>query len=333
MIALDLVLSATSPRVIFGRPATIEAARVIFQRLASQLHPDRNPDARASEAMAKLNVMFDEISRRFGVGATPVRFKIAKVDRTVDIVPRRTLDFELGKVLLGADEVLYHIRPEFADLVARFHSLLPFSFPDDKIRGEVAPYLPREMESYRLEDGSALVSVGVSKEAVKLSEVRGAVKDPKHVAWIVSDLYGLACYFHIKNITLAGLSVDAIWILPKAHRTLIVGGWWYSAANAQKLLALPPSTLAAMPKAWLDRPRPGTYVNCELIKAIGRELLGDVSGARLVALGVPKPMAAHLRSIGTGDTIIEYHNWTKVLTDSFGARRFTELDLMVGDVY
>ena len=71
------------------------------------------------------------------------------------------------------------------------------------------------------------------------------------------------------------------------------------------------------------------------MRAIGRELLGDIGGSRLAdGGGVPRAFVHWLRLPASNDAIDEYRTWrTQVLHDSFGARRFAELPLTQSDIY
>ncbi len=331
LITAQDIISAAKPRAVFGSVQTTDEAAKIYKRLASQFHPDKNSDPLAPQAMSALNVLYDKLVARLA----PAFMLNLRTTRGTDlsVMYRRAVVFELGSTYLLNRRAFYVLQPEFADLADRFSAMFPIRFPDDKLRQEVAAYLPTKVERFALTTKEHAIAVPTPPGAIRLAEARPYVTDPKHVAWIISDLYGLACFFHITGITHAGISADSVFIMPQAHRTAIIGGWWYAAPSGQKLLAIPPSTAAALPPAWLAKPTAGTYVNCELIKALGRDLLGDPSGARLLALGVPKPMAAFLRSIGTGQTIIEYQNWKEVLRESFGPPKFQKLDLEAIDVY
>jgi hypothetical protein len=76
-------------------------------------------------------------------------------------------------------------------------------------------------------------------------------------------------------------------------------------------------------------------IDSELIKATGRELLGDGIGSKLLSdPGIPNALLNWLRTAGSGDAFKEYDDWVKmVLKDSFGERRFVKLEIQPSDVY
>jgi hypothetical protein len=85
----------------------------------------------------------------------------------------------------------------------------------------------------------------------------------------------------------------------------------------------------------MDTARADLRTDLELVRAIGRALLGDITGVRLAReRGTPPAMIDWLRLPASADPIEEYRTWrTQVLHDSFGARRFVELPLTQSDIY
>jgi hypothetical protein len=85
----------------------------------------------------------------------------------------------------------------------------------------------------------------------------------------------------------------------------------------------------------MDTGRADFRTDLELVRAIGRELLGDITGVRLARdSAAPRAMIDWLRLPASDDPIEEYRTWrTQVLHDSFGARRFVELPLTQSDIY
>ena len=73
----------------------------------------------------------------------------------------------------------------------------------------------------------------------------------------------------------------------------------------------------------------------ELVRVVGRALLGDVSGARLARdKAAPPAMLDWLCLPASGAPLQEYQTWQgQVLKASFGERRFVRLDVSVNDLY
>jgi hypothetical protein len=115
----------------------------------------------------------------------------------------------------------------------------------------------------------------------------------------------------------------------------VLGGWWYAAQIGERMVAAPAGTIAWAPHDLMDTGRADFRTDLDLVRAIGRELLGDITGASLArASAAPRAMIDWLRLPALDDPIEEYRTWrTQVLHDSFGARRFVELPLTQSDIY
>src|SRR5438270_350694 len=89
-------------------------------------------------------------------------------------------------------------------------------------------------------------------------------------------------------------------------------------AQMAPCLPAPPDTLAAR--------RADIRLDLELIRGIGRALLGDETGSRLARAGTaPRPLVDWLRGPASATALGDYELWGSVLEASFGARRFVKL--------
>ncbi|MCC9000305.1 MAG: hypothetical protein LM522_12585, partial [Candidatus Contendobacter sp.] len=131
------------------------------------------------------------------------------------------------------------------------------------------------------------------------------------------------------------IGVDAGFISPHQHRSALLGGWWYAVRQGERMRAAPAVTLQYAPGEVITRKCGDIRTDLELIRALGRELLGDVTGARLAREKVaPPPMLDWLRFPAPRSAVDDYHTWQRrVLTASFGERRFLKLDLSADDLY
>jgi hypothetical protein len=177
---------------------------------------------------------------------------------------------------------------------------------------------------------------------VLLSDLRDAITkstgknfDSKHVAWVMSRLLSIACFLQINGQTHNGIAADAVFVSPAMHTALLAGGWWYAARENTALKGLPGTALDNVPHDVLSSGRATRRVDLELIRAVGRDLLGDPTGSLILRdKKVPKPMAHWLTNSTSGDAFEDFREWSDdVLKSSFGARRFVELKVSFSDVY
>ena len=167
-----------------------------------------------------------------------------------------------------------------------------------------------------------------------LNHQKGKI-EPVHAAWMVSRLHNFGCYLQWAGLTHNAISVDTCFISPKDHAIGLYGGWWYAAKEGDKLKALPPKTVAVTPPSILDNPKATARIDMALIRATGREILGDATGMRLIGdKTIPKPFSQWVNGASSGDANQDYKIWSSdVLIKSFGARRFVEMKLTPNDIY
>jgi hypothetical protein len=167
-----------------------------------------------------------------------------------------------------------------------------------------------------------------------LTHFKGRI-DERHVAWMMSALLNIACYWQYAGIAHNAVSLDTCFISPKHHTVLVLGGWWYSRPIGGKMIAAPSHTINYAPHDLLTKKVADIRTDLEMIKALGRQLLGDVTGMRLASdKSVPQPMARWLKQAASDNAVDEYRIWKKkILHDSFDDRRFVELAVTSNDIY
>jgi len=154
----------------------------------------------------------------------------------------------------------------------------------------------------------------------------GGRLDPRHVAWVVSTLLNLACYLGWAELTHNALSLDTYFVSPPGHRGALLGGWWYAKPAGARPDALPAPTALCCPPDILREKRADGRTDLELVRAIGRALLGDAAAPPLLLEWLRPPTA--------GDPVADYRRWSEtVLPASFGTGRIAQLDIAASDLY
>jgi len=336
-----LAIPADRPERLFaGSAADVKRD---YRRLAMQWHPDRNGDPDAHAVFQHVARLHDEavtkIARGDWAGAGPLRL-VAVDGRTYEIGYLRRHPFELGTMYVGSTVVAFVVARAHADLVGRAErTLRTLPYANDGMRAQIADLLPAYPFAGAFATADAYVVVMRKRPDVLLLrdvlDHAGGRLDARHVAWVVSSLLNMCCYLQYAGVVHNALSPDTCFLSPPAHSVSVLGGWWYAAAPGERMLAAPAATIAWGPHGLADTGRTDLRTDLELVRAVGRELLGDVSGVRLARAGAaPAAMIDWLRLPASNDPIEEYRTWrTRVLHDSFGARRFVELPLTQSDIY
>lgn len=327
-------------RLFAGSLADVKQA---YRLLAMKWHPDRSADPDALAVFQHIRRLYEKAQQRIGLGDWPGRGSLrldAIGGKTYEINYLRRHRFELGTLYLAGSVAAFVVERDHADLVGHAERMIRgLRFDDDRMRAQVAGLLPAWPFAGAFETADAYVIVmrktpGLLLLRDVLEHSHGRL-DPRHVAWIVSSLSNLCCYFRHAGFTHNALSPDTCFISPAQHSVAVLGGWWYAAPIGEPMAAAPAATLEWAPYDVLLSKRADIRTDLEGVRAIGRALLGDIAGSRLAReSGAPPAMIDWLRLPASGDPIDEYRTWrSRVLHDSFGARRFAELPLTQSDIY
>jgi hypothetical protein len=330
------ILSIKEPGLLFtGDPRNIENE---YKELAMQWHPDRNRTKDTTEVMSRINELYDlaifMLEKGIWIAKDTLTLK-EKSGVTVKFPYKKHHQFELGDLYINDHEVIYVIDKINKDLFDNARKAISnFKFKSDRMKQEVLRYLPEVIRTFETADERYVMEVKKTPDLLILKDVlEYHTKNPipdwdRHVAWIQSTLHNLVCYFEVSGITHNSISLDTYFISPEFHSGALLGGWWYSIEQGRKMIGVPARTFGLMPLKTKESKEASIKTDLELLRSIGRELLGDSSGVRLLKNKVaPPPMINWLRSAPAKDAIKDYKLWQNVLTDSFGPRKFVKLEL------
>jgi len=332
-----LAIPAAEPRRLFSGDA--DEVKKAYRLLAMKWHPDRSADPRAHAVFLHIGYLYEQAAQHTAAAHGPLQQR-ALDGRTYEINYLRRHQFELGSLYVGTTVAAFVVDAGHADLVERAERTIKgLDYASEKMRQQIAPHLPAYpfAGAFRTADAHVIV-MRKAPDALLLRDVLdhfGGRLDARHVAWIVSSLLNLCCYFQYAGIAHNAVSLDTCFMSPREHSVALLGGWWYAARLGERMLAAPAATVDWAPHGLLASKRADIRTDLELVRALGRALLGDISGMRLQReRAAPPAMIDWLRLPASGDPIEEYRTWrTQVLHDSFGARRFAELPLTQSDIY
>lgn len=322
----------------------LDTAKGQYRRLATKWHPDKNSQTDAGKVFAHIQVLYAAAEKRILDGTWRVNgtFVVRDIKSRSEYIfkYKRSSPFELGHMYYGRNTVAWSIDLQYEDLVRNALSVLQrdIRYADTTMRKEHERYLPEVISVVHAADRFVVV-MRKKPEFFLLRDVlnRFGVMEARHVAWIVSSLLNLNCYLSWTGVVHCAISPDTWFISPSGHTGALLGGWWYSVRQGQRLKVLPRRTLLYGPLG-LERDKVAKRrIDSALIRATARELLGDVSGSRLLSVKdslVPKAMKRWLLDASESNAYSEYHHWYHdVLKDSFGPRRFVRMEVKPSDIY
>lgn len=305
-----------------------------YYALSKEWHPDLNSDVAAKMVFARINELHDEAVKKslgdYWGYAGSLRLK-DKTGTEYRVRYHSVHAFELGKFYVGDAHLTYVLNKEHDVLFDNAICMTrKFKFESDRMSKEFGPCLPADSQHFRTDKDECVLVVDKPKNYVLLRDVLehfGGSLDPRHVAWIGSRLQNIACYLHWAKLTHNEISLDTLFIDPADHKVALLGGWWYAVPAGRPLKRVSKRTHGVLPWKVKVEKRASRRTDLELVRATGLDLLGK---DRTLA---PKDMLRHFESVATKDAFNEYKDWSEILVKSFGARRFTVMDLKPEQLY
>lgn len=333
------ILNAKIPEDIYTNDINI--IKLEFRELAKKYHPDVCKDKDANVCFEIINTLYkngiDKINK--GIWTEKDVFFINTIDnRKIKIKFLSKKQFELGEFYICKNHIIYIFNNEYEKYFNNTLKMVnKISYKDDKMKTEFQKYMPGIYDSYKTKDDKYVLVLKKEEGTYLLEDVLKQQKgemSPRHAAWIISRLNNLNCFLQYNEIVLNGFSLDNCFISPKHHTIMIYGGWWYATKVKEKMIGTKKEIFDLMPVKNKSEKLSAYMTDTESIKYIGRQLLNlfttnkkDIKGEE-----IPPPIINWLNSSGD-DAFKEFDKWNTVLTDSWGKRKFVNLEISDNDIY
>lgn len=317
-----------------------ERLREEYLALVKHWHPDVCRDSNADHVFAHIQALYshaqDKCTRNLWhpFGSIEIKSLDGKIFR---IAYRAKRIFELGEIYIGDKLITFNIARAHEKLVLNgLKRIGTLRYPTEDFRKNMEAYFPK-VEKYIDTNDSIVICIRKDENEVLLADLIkyvGGQLDPKHAAWVMSRLYNLACFLELNKMTVNGITVHSVFVSPKKHSASILGGFWYAREVDRTISSLPPDVYNLAPRMLLINKKATPFLDLECIKAIGRTCLGDRTGNSLrMRSDIPKAMANFLIAPSDKSALADYETWDKVLTDSFGPKKFIKLEVGINDIY
>jgi len=335
-----LAIPVDEPERLFAPDAADTKAAYRF--LIKKWHPDRSANPLAREVLERVMAVYEAAMRRLAQGtwAGPNAVLFEAKDGTKSKLRYVKRDaFEYGDVYIARSHVVYVMKKENAAACDRaLAAIRALPFVDDRMRKAFASALPQVARSFETKAQERVLVLKKEPGSIRLADLLRHEKgrlDPRHAAWILSTLHNLSCYLAQAGVTHNAISAQNYFIGPKSHAGALLGGWWFALREGEAIDALPEAAFDVAPPDVLREGRADPRLDLEMLRAVGREMLGDPRGVALHKdPRVPKAFASWLRLPSSGDAVADYRAWQeRVITDSFGGRRYAEMKVSFDDVY
>lgn len=334
------ILAIDIPEKLFSAPDAVADEYKIF---AKKFHPDINPHlAGATEAFVQLNMLHEKAKDKIKLGEWVIPGQldfIATDGKKFRIHFVKDFDAGICKAYIGKAIVTYVFTKDVKDLVTNATSIIgKFKFPAEvAIKKSIEPALPKIKKIFETADKIVLI-IEKPETMIRLRDVFEHLNgkfNPKHAAWIMSRCYNFICYLEWLGFGHHEISMDSIFIDPESHTMSLLGGWWYASPIGERMKRLQASrTIKYAPRAVLTSKTTNVSTDLELIRLLGRELLGDPSGIFLSKnADIPANFVMWLRMINSGKARTDYTKWDETLVKAFGPKKFTKFELKYENVY
>lgn len=328
----DEILAITSPESLFPFD-TLDRA---YKELAKKWHPDINKHPKSAEVFMHISTLHTVAVEKVRMGAWGFAGAIQFRDKLGSLYKmkyRYYEPFELGEMYVADRSLCYIVAEKHKRLFHNgINAIKDFKFGSDSLK-EIFPKIKKSGE---IDDGRLFVVFEKTSDVLPLSVVlnyyNGKI-EPKSAAWIISCLHNTACALKFSKVAHNDISTSTYFVSPKYHTGLLLGGWWYTVPSGSKLIGVPQRTFMLMPYSQKNTKVATSKLDAELLRAVGREVLGDKSGNTLVQKGVPKVMADWVNIPSSRHPYDDYSKWGEVLTKAFGPRKFIPMEIDVQDAY
>ena len=319
-----------------------DAAEKEARRLEQKWHPDRCQAPRATDVFDRLRKLQAAAKRKIAEGTweTPGLLSIrSTAGAHFELRYSRKVALEVGTMFVGRNVVAFDIPHDNLDLLEDGErQVARLSYANDAMRKEFSRYFPEVVKKVETATGALLVLKKAPGELL-LQDVLEFYKGKMpaaHVAWVISRLLNMACYLELQGkVAHNAIGPDTVFISPAEHTAHLYGGWWFATPLGAKMKAASQRLMLCAPPSVLQNKVGDTRTDMEMIQALGRELLGDPTGARLAKdASVPAALVDWLQLSTHQSAVATYKDWqSRVLIEAFGPRKFVPMDLTHDALY
>lgn len=340
MFSIDKILEMKYAYELYT--GDIDIAKKEHVNFLKIFHPDLHESSeKYKEATSKINELYSEAIKILESGNW-IEDKMIKITSSYgqkySMEFNISYSFELGNYYIGNKSILYLIEKTHLDFIDNaLNKIKNLKYENDNMKCEFEKYFPKILKKFDTIDEKIGILVEKPEDAYCLKDIlnyyNGKIPS-RHVVWILSSIYNIACYLYYNNLSHNGITIDNYYISPSCHSGLLLGGWWYTVPLEEKMIGVSNDIYNIMsPDMKLSKK--GTYLlDLESIRLIGRTLLGDKNGISLVKdSDIPKPLIDWVRGVPMNNPIEEYNLWDKVIKQSYGEKKFIKMDINKDKLY
>lgn len=337
MLSVSDIIKIESPKELFGSEDEVEV-KAEYKRLIKKYHPDVYAHKEiANKVSIHINNLYLQFqSSKVDLSNNKISIKLVD-DSTLVIKALARFDFELGETIIAANSIFYLIEKKHKALYENYKaSVSSLEYMTSKMKEEFSGLMPKIEKELESESHYILI-VSKPQDVYPLSYVvkaLGGKLEHKHIAWVMSRLHNILCFFWFNNLTHNAISMDNLFISPSMHTVLPLGGWWYAKEKGDTLKYLPKSSFEVLTQEMKDKKQANYSLDFYAMQRLCRQLAGDVTGSSLLMnKEIPTPFKEWMISALYKHPHGNFVHWENVLDASYGERRFIHMNVDVKAVY
>lgn len=320
MLTIEEIRKIKYPSELFSED--IETMKKQYVELMKIYHPDLNEQKQEYiEVTEKINKLYKEAESNIekGIWNKPGMIKLRKSDGKYYMMKFRiSHNFELGKMYIGNEIVLYLFNEENEKFALNaLKQIKNLKYANDDMEKEFSKYMPRIITSFRTVTGKIGIVFEKEEDLILLRDLLTYYKGKVSVntaSWVLSNLYNISCFLHYNELTHNGITIDSYFVSTSRRYGVLIGGWWYSVREGERLLSVAKSIEHLMPYEMKISNKANSLLDLESIRLLGRRLLGDESGDLLSVDGdVPSTLNSWLKAKAGSNPFQEYSTWSNVV--------------------
>jgi len=335
MLTAEEILSAKKCGDIFRRGSK-EDITLEYRQLAKRFHPDLHKGSASYDVcvavMAKLNEFrdcaFSMIERGLWEESNIIEIRDTHGKRYRGRY-LKSVPFELGVSYIGANTVTYLFDPKYEQFFSNaVQQISGLRYADKEMEKEISRYMPHILYHFKTPEDKYCLIIKKPQDVFMLSDVQrvfGGKLPDRHVAWIISRLNNLCCYFSYHGIAHNGLTLNTCFISPSYHMILPLGGWWYATKIGERMIGTSKVVYDVMPVKVKSTKLSSITTDLEASKLIGRQLIDPGS--------VPKQILDYLNEGSSSKATAEFSKWNSTLDSAYGKRQFVEMKISESEIY
>ncbi len=329
------ILAIREPEQLFTR----EKIKSEYKDLVKIWHPDANhTHPKAEDIFKKIVELYKKGLEKIESGIWQIPGELLLTDvsgKTYRLKFKKSHSIGLGEVYIGLTTLVYTFKKEHKSISNTAQARIKgFKFADDKMRELMKPRLPEIVKVFETPDRIVMVLKKENGEVLLqdlIDYFKGKI-EPKSAAWIISRTLDFVCYCQYANLVHCSINPLSVFVTPETHKGALYGGWGFATEKGKPITSVPLFTATNGPVTILKKKVADPKIDLECARAVGRAILGDEKGFKMHS-DTPTAMKTWLCSASAGNAFEDLDQWHRVLKDSFGARRFTKMEVKVSDIY